>query len=108
MDAVSSRTPEGEPGHCPVCGNDCRLEPSWPNGDGPCPYCGHLLWFDQMDEEGVRSAREVVLRIGTARFGLPSQDARLALARLARTELVAIAERMLTASDWSEVFGGRD
>lgn len=42
---VSSRTPEGEPGRCPVCGHAVRVEPSRPFGDAPCPACGTLLWF---------------------------------------------------------------
>lgn len=42
---ISSRTPEGTPNHCPVCGNDLRLEPSSSTLDAPCPHCGHLLWF---------------------------------------------------------------
>ena len=42
---ISTRTPEGRPNHCPVCGSDLRIEPSGPAGDGPCPRCGHLLWF---------------------------------------------------------------
>jgi hypothetical protein len=41
----ASRTPEGEPNWCPICGHEVRLEPSRPPGDAPCPYCGHLLWF---------------------------------------------------------------
>jgi Zn-dependent protease len=42
----SSRTPEGKPNRCSVCGKDLRLEPSYPSGDAPCPHCGHLLWFN--------------------------------------------------------------
>jgi hypothetical protein len=42
---ISSRTPEGRPNFCPVCGNVVRLEPSVPAGDAPCPHCGCLLWF---------------------------------------------------------------
>ena len=42
---ISSRTPEGQPNHCPVCGTPLRIEPSDPAGDAPCPRCGHLLWF---------------------------------------------------------------
>lgn len=41
----ASRTPEGEPNQCPICGKEVRLEPSRPPGDAPCPNCGHLLWF---------------------------------------------------------------
>jgi len=44
---ISSRTPEGVPNRCPVCGNSLRLEPSVPPGDAPCPHCGSLLWFAQ-------------------------------------------------------------
>jgi anti-anti-sigma factor len=42
---ISSRTPEGQPNHCPVCGEHLKIEPSDPAGDAPCPRCGHLLWF---------------------------------------------------------------
>ena len=42
----SSRTPEGEPNRCPVCGKGLQIEPSRPPGDAPCPHCGSLLWFD--------------------------------------------------------------
>jgi hypothetical protein len=41
----SSRTPEGQPNICPVCGKAVQIEPSCPPGDAPCPHCGHLLWF---------------------------------------------------------------
>jgi hypothetical protein len=42
---ISSRTPEGEPNSCPICGNDVRMEPSSGFRDAPCPHCGHLLRF---------------------------------------------------------------
>jgi acyl carrier protein len=42
---VSSRTPEGLPHRCPVCGKVCAQEPSFPPGDSCCPNCGHLLWW---------------------------------------------------------------
>lgn len=41
---VSSRTPEGDPFCCPVCGEWSALEPSVPGGDALCPSCGQLLW----------------------------------------------------------------
>jgi anti-anti-sigma factor len=46
---IASRTPEGQPNHCPVCDSDLRIEPSYPAGDAPCPRCGHLLWFTWED-----------------------------------------------------------
>ncbi len=42
---ISSRTPEGLPNHCPLCGARVCVEPSRPAGDAPCPGCGTLLWF---------------------------------------------------------------
>jgi len=41
----SSRTPEGWPDRCPVCGECVVIEPSLPTRDAPCPSCGCLLWF---------------------------------------------------------------
>jgi mannitol/fructose-specific phosphotransferase system IIA component (Ntr-type) len=41
----STRTPEGQPNRCPVCGKPVVIEPSQPPGDAPCPHCGCLLWF---------------------------------------------------------------
>lgn len=40
---VSSRTPEGFPSHCPLCGARVSIELSDPAGDAPCPKCGSLL-----------------------------------------------------------------
>jgi len=41
---VSSRTPEGLPSECPLCGANANIEFSDPAKDAPCPKCGHLLW----------------------------------------------------------------
>lgn len=40
---VSSRTPEGLPSHCVLCGKDFQLEFSNPRNDATCPNCGHLI-----------------------------------------------------------------
>jgi PTS system fructose-specific IIA component/PTS system nitrogen regulatory IIA component len=40
-----TRTPEGQPNQCPICGKPLVIEPSQPAGDAPCPHCGCLLWF---------------------------------------------------------------
>jgi len=42
---ISSRTPEGQPHGCPICGKIAALEPSYPGGDSTCPSCGSLLWL---------------------------------------------------------------
>jgi acyl carrier protein len=44
--SISSRTPEGQPHQCPVCGKVAVLETSYPAGDSVCPSCGQwLVWF---------------------------------------------------------------
>jgi acyl carrier protein len=48
---ISSRTPEGSPNLCPVCGAIVRIEPTLQTGDAPCPHCGTLLWFTGFDGE---------------------------------------------------------
>ncbi len=44
---ISSRTPEGLPQKCPICGAEFVLEPSALTNDAPCPNCGQLLWWFQ-------------------------------------------------------------
>jgi acyl carrier protein len=41
---ISSRTPEGHPSRCRLCGAEARIEFSEPPGDAVCPQCGCLLW----------------------------------------------------------------
>jgi rubrerythrin len=50
---ISTRTPEGQPNYCPVCGKIVVMEPSQPFGDAPCPHCGCLLRFEPLDV-GIR------------------------------------------------------
>jgi hypothetical protein len=50
---IASRTPEGSPNHCPLCGARFRLEPSQPPGDAPCPQCGCLVWFPEQLKLGA-------------------------------------------------------
>lgn len=44
--SISSRTPEGLPSRCPICGATPNLEYSDPASDAPCPNCGCLVWND--------------------------------------------------------------
>ncbi len=66
---ISSRTPEGHPNHCPMCGSDLRIEPSDPPGDAPCPHCGHLLWFDLEDIGEVQVIRPTENRLEVESLG---------------------------------------
>lgn len=42
--SISSRTPEGQPLQCPLCGERAAMEVSPVTGDATCPACGQLLW----------------------------------------------------------------
>lgn len=74
---VSSRTPEGDPQRCPVCGKETRTEPSeTPTRDAPCPHCGQLLWFAAASEETAtqperspKTYEGTLLKLGRERFG---------------------------------------
>ena len=52
---ISTRTPEGDPNRCPICGKEVRLEPSvnaTNTADAPCPHCGCLMWFHSRVQAG--------------------------------------------------------
>lgn len=61
--AISSRTPEGMPHRCPICGQDAAIDPSFPSGDSTCPSCGHLLWWfrDRLSRTSGLSAEQIRL-----------------------------------------------
>src|SRR5260370_41488720 len=63
---ISTRTPEGLPNRCPICGKDVIIAPSFPPGDAPCPNCGSLLWYTRGDspllDPLIAQVGDVVLR----------------------------------------------
>ncbi len=75
---ISSRTPEGTPGCCPVCGADLKVEPSAPAGDAPCHNCGHLVWFAADDAQAgdivVRFTSETIPAEAIERFVSSLED----------------------------------
>jgi hypothetical protein len=101
---ISSRTPEGDPNRCPICGCDVRLEPSWPGRDAPCPQCGHLLWFGRAAVPEVKDPHVAILLIVQARFGpVPSEIREAALALRERIELKRVMHSALTAKTLAEL-----
>jgi acyl carrier protein len=58
--SIASRSPEGLPHQCPVCGAIAMLEPAFPGGDSVCPSCGQLLWWF-CDRLGVDLALDSLL-----------------------------------------------
>jgi len=89
----SSRTPEGEPNRCPVCGKDLRIEPSRPAGDAPCPHCGHLVWFGS--------------NLSVDRFLRLVRDSKLVDKRRLKRAVASIREERLVAPVDDAEFVGR-
>lgn len=60
---ISSRTPEGQPLRCDVCGVVAVVETSLGSGDATCPACGHLLWRvrNRLATELNRSQDDIML-----------------------------------------------
>jgi hypothetical protein len=48
---ISTRTPEGEPLKCGVCGREHLVLSSWPPGDSVCPTCGSHAWLVPRENE---------------------------------------------------------
>lgn len=70
---ISSRTPEGLPHRCPLCGEVANLEPAWPGGDAVCPRCGQLVWWIR-DRIGDDERLAALLKALTSESGLDSID----------------------------------
>lgn len=88
---ISSRTPEGQPLRCDVCGAMAVVETSLDLGDATCPACGNLLWRLRL-----RFASE---------FGVSSDDVRLAtqLQRDLGAESLDVVELVMELEDEFEV-----
>jgi acyl carrier protein len=74
---ISSRTPEGIPHRCSVCGKMAAVDPSYPNGDSCCPSCGQLLWWfrDRLSHHaGVAPERITLSTTFGADIGADSLD----------------------------------
>jgi acyl carrier protein len=62
---VSSRTPEGQPLRCEICGDVAAVEVA-DAGDAICPACGSLLWeFCSHHFAGALNVPPEELTIGT-------------------------------------------
>src|SRR5437763_1205290 len=106
---ISSRTPEGEPNRCPVCGQDVRVEPSGGPRDAPCPCCGQLLWFTPGPPASLshswRAALDDLVRRGRARLGEPDRGTALVLEAIRAGRWVrALEQHLPEAHSWDELF----
>lgn len=64
--AISTRTPEGLPSRCSLCGADARLEYSSPLDDATCPQCGALLLSSDavIDHLSQRMQNQLAAQLG--------------------------------------------
>jgi hypothetical protein len=112
---ISSRTPEGEPNRCPVCGSAVRVEPSLPALDAPCPACGCLLWFRppsaepgeaaSLAAEAAKLAVGWLLQVGATRLGAPDRATVVTLHTIRDARQAELLERHLgQARSWDDLF----
>ncbi|MBA4018454.1 MAG: acyl carrier protein [Pirellula sp.] len=73
---ISSRTPEGIPHRCPVCGAVANIEPSYPGGDSCCPSCGQLLWWfrNRLSDDAGIAPESITLASSFRELGADSLD----------------------------------
>jgi acyl carrier protein len=90
--SVSSRTPEGQPLRCEICGDVVAVDVA-DAGDAVCPRCGSLMWkmrshfaellhvpsdeidLDRLDEEFAQDSLELVeLAMGLEEVAGPGID----------------------------------
>lgn len=75
----SSRTPEGSPHCCNVCGKSVVLDDASPIRDATCPYCGSLIWLARSNRAGDVRGRIRIL----AQEIEPLGDATVSMAEVA-------------------------
>lgn len=92
---ISSRTPEGEPIVCGVCGHASAVEPScFPTPDATCPCCGSLVWVRRIPQlaPSVGEPRaEELLELVARRFGPLSNATVSRIRQRSPAELDALA-----------------
>lgn len=112
---ISSRTPEGDPNQCPVCGHHVRLEPSIDTRDAPCSSCGHLLWFAEHSSGSAIERAErgpfrqltlmrQVMGLATKTLGPAPEPMRAKFLRLRPSKFEKVDwEALFRARSWSEI-----
>jgi acyl carrier protein len=112
MPIVSSRTPEGSPGRCPVCGHEVLVEVSQPLGDAPCPHCGTLLRLLRADGQthviDVRRLRRFLAeQLGVDESQLGDDNAALRELGIDSLEMVELVLELEELEDEDHLDAGR-
>jgi hypothetical protein len=103
---IASRTPEGEPARCGICGVDVWIEPALETRDGVCPSCGSLVWFGTpapISASDLRlQVRDRVFGRALQKFGWPITAGTSFVAEYPRGDGSAWLEAVERANDRSE------
>jgi hypothetical protein len=103
---IASRTPEGEPAACEICGVEIWIEPSLTTRDGVCPNCGSLVWFapeaTPQPIEGPWRVRNWVFGKALHKFGWPITAGDYFISQYPSGDGAAWIEAVEKAGDWSE------
>jgi hypothetical protein len=106
---ISSRTPEGVPNSCPLCGHQFRIEASQPFGDAPCPACGTLLWFVTTEDEQRLLDPEAagLIELVAARLGVSPDVVRTGPLNDLGLDYLDVVELIMESVEQIEEHGGR-
>jgi len=85
---IASRTPEGMPSKCSLCGANVNIEFSSPANDVPCPSCGHLLWASDQMLQTITQRFENVLSTSHSEINTTSTFSDIGATSLEVVELV--------------------
>lgn len=88
--SIASRTPEGSPGRCSLCGKKTQLEFSQPGDDAPCPHCGCLIF--RTEQLFFRLQQHFAVTLGVAPEKITAQTR---LRDLAGDESLALVELLM-------------
>ena len=103
----SSRTPEGEPNECPICGHAVQIAPSRPPGDAPCPHCGHLLWFAASEAWPIQGHRRSLALAEVDPAGVASRKTERGRRLIPWSHrATAVTAGLLCAASWGNLLAG--
>lgn len=85
---IASRTPEGFPSQCPLCGQPAEIDFSDPADDAPCPHCGYLIWLSAQVIEFLCRHKAALLNVPLESVSLNTPLLALAGDSLESVELI--------------------
>lgn len=96
---ISSRTPEGFPSRCPICGAEFQIDFSEPGDDATCPVCGARLELAKIIADRLRRSVAAQLGVDVDQISGDLDFTRLGAESLDAVELVMFLEEEFLAFD---------